>query len=85
MGKKQRSVISFGSLAYNDYRFTKYINQNLNEAMSKDYAEAMARCCQQMERTILKHQLSVPFAFQLDGMRGQYGGQYRQLESANHH
>ena len=26
---------------YNDYRLTKYINQNLNEAMSKDYAEAM--------------------------------------------
>ena len=28
----------------NDYRFTKYINQNLNEAMSKDYAEATRYC-----------------------------------------
>ena len=27
---------------YNDYPFTKYINQNLNEAMSKDYAESNA-------------------------------------------
>ena len=34
-------MISFGNPKYNDYRLTKYINQNLNEAMSKDYAEAM--------------------------------------------
>ena len=27
---------------YNDYRLTKYINQNLNEAMSKDYAGSHA-------------------------------------------
>ncbi len=37
----------------------------------------MPECCQ-MERTILKHQLLS--LLQLDGMRGQYGGQYRQLD-----
>ena len=60
---------------YNDYRLTKYINQNLKEAMpgvvkgadGKNYIETPS---------------SVPFAFQLEGMQGQYEGQYRQLESA---
>ncbi|EKS20343.1 LPXTG-domain-containing protein [Streptococcus sp. F0442] len=68
---------------YNDYRFTKYINQNLNEAMSKDYAEAMPGIVKGADgKNYIETPTSVPFAFQLDGMRGQYGGQYRQLESA---
>ena len=68
---------------YNDYRFTKYINQNLNEAMSKDYAEAMPGIVKGADgKNYIETPSSVPFAFQLDGMRGQYGGQYRQLESA---
>lgn len=68
---------------YNDYRFTKYINQNLNEAMSMDYAEAMPGIVKGADgKNYIETPTSVPFAFQLDGMRGQYGGQYRQLESA---
>ena len=68
---------------YNDYRLTKYINQNLNEAMSKDYAEAMPGVVKGADgKNYIETPTSVPFAFQLDGMRGQYGGQYRQLESA---
>jgi len=68
---------------YNDYRFTKYINQNLNEAMSKDYAEAMPGIVKGADgKNYIETPSSVPFAFQLDGMHGQYGGQYRQLESA---
>ncbi len=40
---------------YNDYRLTKYINQNLNEAMSKDYAEAMPGVVKGLtEKIILK-------------------------------
>ena len=68
---------------YNDYRLTKYINQNLNEAMSMDYAEAMPGIVKGADgKNYIETPTSVPFAFQLDGMRGQYGGQYRQLESA---
>ncbi|WP_449159814.1 Cna B-type domain-containing protein [Streptococcus sp.] len=67
---------------YNDYRLTKYINQNLNEAMSKDYAEAMPGVVKGADgKNYIETPTSVPFAFQLEGMQGQYGGQYRQLES----
>ena len=67
---------------YNDYRLTKYINQNLNEAMSKDYAEAMPGVVKGADgKNYIETPSSVPFAFQLEGMQGQYGGQYRQLES----
>ena len=67
---------------YNDYRLTKYINQNLNEAMSKDYAEAMPGVVKGADgKSYIETPTSVPFAFVLDGMQGQYGGQYRQLES----
>lgn len=66
---------------YNDYRLTKYINQNLNEAMSKDYAEAMPGVVKGADgKNYIETPSSVPFAFQLEGMQGQYGGQYRQLE-----
>ena len=68
---------------YNDYRLTKYINQNLNEAMSKDYAEAMPGVVKGADgKNYIETPSSVPFAFQLEGMQGQYEGQYRQLESA---
>ena len=64
---------------YNDYRLTKYINQNLNEAMSKDYAEAMPGVVKGADgKNYIETPSSVPFAFQLEGMQGQYGGQYRQ-------
>ena len=59
---------------YNDYRFTKYINQNLNEAMSKDYAEAMPGVVKGADgKNYIDTPSSVPFAFQLEGMQGQYG------------
>lgn len=68
---------------YNDYRLTKYINQNLNEVMSKDYAEAMPGVVKGADgKNYIETPSSVPFAFQLEGMQGQYEGQYRQLESA---
>ena len=71
---------------YNDYRLTKYINQNLNEAMSKDYAEAMPGVVKGADgKNYIETPSSVPFAFQLEGMQGQYGGQYRQLESVTHY
>lgn len=51
--------------------------------MSKDYAEAMPGIVKGADgKNYIETPTSVPFAFQLDGMRGQYGGQYRQLESA---
>ena len=68
---------------YKDYTLTKFINQNYDATMSKDYAEASPGIVTGADgKKYIEKATSVPFAFLLDGMRGQYNGSYRQLESA---
>lgn len=68
---------------YKDYTLTKFINQNYDATMSKDYAEASPGIVTGADgKKYIEKASSVPFAFLLDGMRGQYNGSYRQLESA---
>lgn len=68
---------------YKDYTLTKFINQNYDATMSKDYAEASPDIVTGADgKKYIEKATSVPFAFLLDGMRGQYNGSYRQLESA---
>ena len=51
--------------------------------MSRDYAEASPGIVTGADgKKYIEKATSVPFAFLLDGMRGQYNGSYRQLESA---
>lgn len=68
---------------YKDYTLTKFINQNYDATMSRDYAEASPGIVTGADgKKYIEKASSVPFAFLLDGMRGQYNGSYRQLESA---
>ena len=68
---------------YKDYTLTKFINQNYDATMSRDYAEASPGIVTGADgKKYIEKATSVPFAFLLDGMRGQYNGSYRQLESA---
>ncbi|EPD87567.1 LPXTG-domain-containing protein cell wall anchor domain [Streptococcus sp. HPH0090] len=68
---------------YKDYTLTKFINQNYDATMSRDYAEASPGIVIGADgKKYIEKASSVPFAFLLDGMRGQYNGSYRQLESA---
>lgn len=68
---------------YKDYTLTKFVNQNYNATMSRDYAEASPGIVTGADgKKYIEKTTSVPFAFLLDGMRGQYNGSYRQLESA---
>ena len=68
---------------YKDYTLTKFVNQNYDMTMSKDYAEASPGIVTGADgKKYIEKTTSVPFAFLLDGMRGQYNGSYRQLESA---
>ena len=62
---------------------TKFVNQNYDATMSRDYAEASPGIVTGADgKKYIEKATSVPFAFLLDGMRGQYNGSYRQLESA---
>ena len=68
---------------YKDYTLTKFVNQNYDATMSRDYAEASPGIVTGADgKKYIEKATSVPFAFLLDGMRGQYNGSYRQLESA---
>ena len=68
---------------YKDYTLTKFVNQNYDATMSRDYAEASPGIVTGADgKKYIEKTTSVPFAFLLDGMRGQYNGSYRQLESA---
>ena len=68
---------------YKDYILTKFVNQNYDATMSRDYAEASPGIVTGADgKKYIEKTTSVPFAFLLDGMRGQYNGAYRQLESA---
>ena len=68
---------------YKDYILTKFVNQNYDATMSRDYAEASPGIVTGTDgKKYIEKTTSVPFAFLLDGMRGQYNGSYRQLESA---
>lgn len=68
---------------YKDYILTKFVNQNYDATMSRDYAEASPGIVTGADgKKYIEKTTSVPFAFLLDGMRGQYNGSYRQLESA---
>ena len=68
---------------YKDYTLTKFVNQNYDATMSRDYAEASPGIVTGADgKKYIEKTTSVPFAFLLDGMRGQYNGAYRQLESA---
>ena len=68
---------------YKDYILTKFVNQNYDATMSRDYAEASPGIVTGADgKKYIEKATSVPFAFLLDGMRGQYNGSYRQLESA---
>ncbi len=68
---------------YKDYTLTKFVNQNYDMTMSRDYAEASPGIVTGADgKKYIEKATSVPFAFLLDGMRGQYQGNYRQLESA---
>ena len=68
---------------YKDYILTKFVNQNYDATMSRDYAEASPGIVTGADgKKYIEKTTSVPFAFLLDGMRGQYNGDYRQLESA---
>ena len=68
---------------YKDYTLTKFVNQNYDATMSRDYAEASPGIVTGADgKKYIEKATSVPFAFLLDGMRGQYNGAYRQLESA---
>ena len=68
---------------YKDYILTKLVNQNYDATMSRDYAEASPGIVTGADgKKYIEKATSVPFAFLLDGMRGQYNGSYRQLESA---
>ena len=68
---------------YKDYTLTKFVNQNYDATMSRDYAEASPGIVTGADgKKYIEKDTSVPFAFLLDGMRGQYNGSYRQLESA---
>ena len=50
--------------------------------MSKDYAEAMPGVVKGADgKIILKPHHLFHLAFSIEGMQGQHGGQYRQLES----
>ena len=79
MGKKQSSMISFGNR--NTTTILHQVHQpKLEQAMSKDYAEAMPGIVKGADgENYIETPTSVPFAFQLDGMRGTVSGQYRQL------
>lgn len=67
---------------YKDYTLTKFVNQNYDATMSRDYAEASPGIVTGADgKKYIEKATSVPFAFLLDGMRGQYNGSYRQLES----
>ena len=66
-----------------DYILTKFVNQNYDATMSRDYAEASPGIVTGADgKKYIEKTTSVPFAFLLDGMRAQYNGDYRQLESA---
>lgn len=68
---------------YKDYTLTKFVNQNYDATMSRDYAEASPGIVTGADgKKYIEKTTSVPFAFLLDGMRAQYNGDYRQLESA---
>ena len=68
---------------YKDYILTKFVNQNYDATMSRDYAEASPGIVTGADgKKYIEKTTSVPFAFLLDGMRAQYNGDYRQLESA---
>lgn len=68
---------------YKDYFLTKFVNQNYDATMSRDYAEASPGIVTGADgKKYIEKTTSVPFAFLLDGMRAQYNGDYRQLESA---
>lgn len=68
---------------YKDYILTKFVNQNYDATMSRDYAEASPGIVTGADgKKYIEKTSSVPFAFLLDGVRAQYNGNYRQLESA---